>query len=282
MREEPIGLIAGGGRLPVLQAQGLRAAGRSVACVGFRGMTDPALRPLCDRFVEIGYTRIGGWVRCLRRFGARQAIMVGTVNKADMYLSKWAQARSIMPDPTGLLFWFVQSRRDRRSQAMLTALADLLDRKGIELIDTTAYIPDHLASEGVMTARGPTPAQQADIDFGWPVLMRMNDLDIGQAIALKDRNILAVEAIEGTAQMITRAGGLCRKGGWTLLKGPDAEKDLRFDVPSIGLETIAQLEAAGATCLAVAAGKVILMDKPQVLKAAEKAGIAVVGIALEA
>jgi len=273
-----MGLIAGGGRLPVLQAQGLRAAGRSVACVAFRGMTDPALRPLCDRFVEVGYTRIGGWVRCLRRFGARQAIMVGTVNKADMYESKLTQARRIMPDPTGLLFWFGQARRDRRSQALLASLAELLDRKGIELIDTTAYIPDHLAREGAMTWRAPTAAQQADIDFGWPVLIRMNDLDIGQAIALKDRNILAVEAIEGTAKMIARAGALCRKGGWTLLKGPDAAKDLRFDVPSIGLETIEQLEAAGATCLAVAAGKVILMDKPQVLAAADRAGIAVVGV----
>ncbi len=280
--DEPIGLIAGGGRLPVLQAQGLRAAGRPVACVGFRGMTDPELRPLCDHFVEVGFTRIGSWVRCLRRFGARQAIMVGTVNKTDMYLSRWAQARSIMPDPMGLLFWFGQSRRDRRSQALLGALADQLGRKGIELIDTTAYIPDHLADAGVMTARAPSAAQQADIDFGWPVLLRMNDLDIGQAIAIKDRNILAVEAIEGTAKMIARAGEHCRKGGWTLLKGPDAEKDLRFDVPSIGLDTITQLQAAGATCLAVAAGKVILMDKPQVLAAAEKAGIAVVGLTLEA
>jgi len=278
MMDEPMGLIAGGGRLPVLQAQGLRDAGRRIACVGFRGMTDPQLRPLCDRFVEVGYTRIGAWVRCLRRFGARQAIMVGTINKADMYESKWTQARRIMPDPTGLLFWFGQSRRDRRSQALLRSLAELLDRKGIELIDTTAYIPDHLATAGVMTCRAPSPAQRADIDFGWPVLMRMNDLDIGQAIAIKDRNILAVEAIEGTQQMIARAGALCRKGGWALLKGPDAGKDMRFDVPSIGLHTIEQLGAAGATCLAVAAGKVILMDKPQVLEAAEKAGIAVVGV----
>lgn len=166
---------------------------------------------------------------------------------------------------------------------MLGALADELGRGGITLIDTTRYIPEHLAGEGVLTRRGPTAAQQADIDFGWPVLMRMNDLDIGQAIAVKNRDIVAVEAIEGTDAMIRRAGELCRGfrgGGWVLLKGPRPDKDMRFDVPTVGVQTIQALKDAGAKVLAVAAGKVILADKPALLKAADDAGVVVVGVAL--
>jgi len=262
----------------VLEAEGLRAAGREVVCAGFRGMTDPALAPLCRSFTQVGVAQIGKWTRVLRRAGASQAIIVGKVDKTVMYDNRLQQARTLVPDLTGLLFWFGTVRGDRRSQTMLTSLADTLAGRGIQLIDSTAYIPDHLATQGVMTARRPTAQQQADIDFAWPVLMRMNDLDIGQAIAVRERDVIAVEAIEGTARMIERAGGLCRKPGWTLLKGPDADKDLRFDVPCIGTDTIDQLKAAGAGCLAVAAGKVILIDKPQVIAAADQAGIAIVGV----
>lgn len=275
---EPIGLIAGGGRLPVLQALGMRDAGRPVVCVGFRGLCDPELPGLCDRFTECNVTQIGGWVRNLRRAGVTDAAMVGTVAKNVMYRSKWSQIREATPDLTGLLFWFSKVRRDRRSQALLTGLADFLAQRGIRLIDTTRYIPDHLATEGVMTRAAPGPAQQTDIDLAWPVLMRMNDLDVGQAIAVKDKDIVAVEAMEGTAKMIERAGQLCHGRAWTLLKGPHPEKDMRFDVPTLGLKTIEQLKAAGATCVAVAAGKVILMDKPKLLAAADEAGIAVVGV----
>ncbi len=277
---EPIGLIAGGGRLPVLQAQGLRDAGREVVCAAFRGMAAPELRPLCKAFTEVGVAQLGKWTRVLRRHGATRAIMVGTVDKTVMYDSRLRQARLLLPDVAGVLFWFGTVRKDRRSQFMLAGLADTLQRRGIQLIDTTAYIPAHLATVGVMTSRRPTASQQTDIDFGWPVLMRMNDLDIGQAIAVRERDVIAVEAIEGTARLIARAGELCRKPGWTLIKGPGAGKDMRFDVPSIGLETITQLKAAGAGCLAVAAGKVILMDKPQVIAAADEAGIAIVGVAV--
>lgn len=277
-KDPPLGLIAGGGMLPLLEARGMRAAGRRVACIGLYGQYPGELADECDLFRPVGLIQLGRWVRTLRGWGVTEAVMVGYVRKTRMYdpLRLFRQ----LPDARALSLWYRVLRHDKRSQTMLGALADALGQNGVTLIDTTRYIPEHLASEGVMTKRKPTPPQEADIAFGWPILMRMNDLDIGQAIAVKERDVIAVEAIEGTDEMIRRAGTLCKARGWTLLKGPKPDKDLRFDVPTVGVSTIERLAEAGATCLAVAAGKTILADKPKVLEAAEKAGIAIVGVEL--
>ena len=272
----PIGLIAGNGMLPLFEARGIRAAGRGCFCVGFAGQTHPDLRRACDRFRPVGFIRLGQWIRTFQRWGVREAVMVGGVSKARMY-DPLRLVRQI-PDARALRLWYRELRHDKRDQTVLAALAAELARSGIELIDTTRYIPDHLAVPGSMTRREPTARQHADIAFGWPILMQMNDLDIGQAIAVKERDVIAVEAIEGTDAMIRRAGDLCRSRGWTLLKGPRPEKDMRFDVPTVGVATIEALAAAGAGCLALAAGRTILVDKPAVLAAADKAGIAVVGV----
>lgn len=273
---KPLGIIAGAGRLPVLEAQGARAAGRQVVCVGFAGHHDADLPDHCDRFARAGYLQMGRWVRLLRKWGADEAVMIGRVAKQNMYNPLHLLAQ--LPDLRTIRVWYRDCRHDRRSQTLLTAVADELFRSGIELIDTTRYIPEHLAESGVMTRHKPTAAQEADIALGWPVLMRMNDLEIGQAIAVKDRDIIAVEAMEGTDRMIARAGELCRGKGWTLLKAAGPGKDMRFDVPTVGVQTIENLQAAGATCLAVSAGVVILAEKDRVIAAADAAGIAIVGM----
>ena len=276
MSDTPLGIIAGSGRLPVLEAQGAKAAGRRVVCVGFAGHHDADLPAYCDEFARAGVLRLSRWVKLLRRWGAEEAVMIGGVAKTTMY-DPFKLFRQL-PDLRTFNVWYRACRHDRRSQTLLTAVANELSRSGIELIDTTRYIPEHLAESGVMTKRQPTAAQEADIALGWPVLMRMNDLEIGQAIAVKDRDIVAVEAMEGTDRMIARAGELCRGRGWTLLKAAGPEKDMRFDVPTVGTQTIANLKAAGATCLALAAGAVILAEKPKVIAAADDAGIAIVGM----
>jgi len=271
----PIGLIAGAGQLPILEAHGIAAAGRSVCAVGFASSFDDQLPGACDRFASVALARPGGWIRRLRKWGVREAVMVGAVRKSRMYDPlKWL---ANIPDLRALHLWYRVLRHDRRDQVVLTSLASELSRSGIELIDTTQYIPDHLASAGVMTTRPPDSREQADHDFGWSILMRMNDLDIGQAIAVKGRDVIAVEAMEGTDEMIRRTAQLCRSGGWTLLKGPGPDKDMRFDVPTIGEQTIASLKQAGATCLVVAANRVIIIDKTKVIAAANAAKIAIVG-----
>ena len=124
----------------------------------------------------------------------------------------------------------------------------------------------------------PTDQQRADIDFGWPLLMKTVELDIGQSMAVRDRDVIAVEAVEGTDGMIVRAGELCRAKGWTLLKMCRSDHDMRADVPTIGVETIEAVSRAGGGCIAVGAGRVILIDKPQVIAAADRAKIAIVGV----
>jgi len=276
MDDRPIGLIAGGGQLPALEAAGIRAAGRRVVCVTIGEQYDQDLPGLCDGFSRAGIARPGRWVRLMKRWGAQQAVMVGVVKKTRMY-DPVGIVRSL-PDLRAIRLWYRVLRHDRRSQTALTALADELSNNGVELIDTTRYIPQHMATPGVLTRRQPSASQMADITFGWPILMRMNDLDIGQAIAVKDRDVIAVEAIEGTDGMIQRAGALCKSGGWVLIKGPKPDKDRRFDVPTVGVKTIETLKTAGGSCLAVAAGSVILAEKEQVLAAADQAGIAVIGM----
>jgi len=276
MGESSVGLIAGAGELPLLEARGIRAAGHRVCAVAFARSYDAALPGVCDEFATIALARPGGWIRRFRGWGVREAVMVGAVRKSTMY-DPFKHLRNV-PDLRALRLWYRVLRHDRRDQTVLRAVADELSRSGIQLIDTTRYIPDHLADAGVMSTREPTAHERADVDFGWSILMRMNDLDVGQSIAVSSRDVIAVEAMEGTDAMIARAGELAKYGKWTLLKAPAPDKDMRFDVPTVGVSTIENLHAAGGTCLAVAAKRVILVDKPAVIAAANRAGIAVVGM----
>jgi hypothetical protein len=274
--DEPIGLIAGQGRLPILTARGIRAAGRQVACVGLADQYDPSLASHCDRFDRAGIIRLGRWVRLLRRWQVREAVMVGRVAKTRMF--RPLRVVRQMPDWRAAKLWYRVLRHDRRNDAILGAVADELQQAGITLIDSTRYIPDQLADAGVITRQGPSPAQDSDIQFALPIVRRMGELDVGQSVAVRDREILAVEAIEGTEALIARAGQLCASGKWTLVKLAKPDQDMRFDVPTVGIATIEQLQAHGGACLAVQAGKVILLDKPQMIEAADQAGIAIVGV----
>ena len=271
-----LGLIAGQGQLPLLVASGIKAAGGRVCCVGLRDQYDANLPGLCDTFSQAGIVQLGKWIRLLRRWDVTEAIMVGSVAKTRMH-DPLKLVRQL-PDWRAVRLWYRRLRHDRRTPALLAAVADELANCGITLIDSTTYIPDHLAGEGVMGSVPPTQQQRGDIEFGWPLLERIVELDIGQSIAVRERDVIAVEAVEGTSALIERSGQLCRTKGWTLLKTASAGHDMRADVPTIGVETIEQLAKAGAGCVALGAGRVILIDKPKVLQAADRAKIAVVGV----
>ncbi|MEY4118191.1 MAG: hypothetical protein RLZZ116_1519 [Planctomycetota bacterium] len=272
----PIGLIAGQGALPVIVARGMRAAGRRVCCIGLADQYVPELPALCDDFAEAGVVQLGKWLRLARKFGVREAVMVGRVSKARMHdpLRVFRQ----LPDWRAFNLWYRKLRHDRRSATLLTALAEDLAKEGLVLIDSTTFIPDHMASEGAMTRRAPTAEQESDIAFGWPLLKQVGSLDIGQSIAVREKDVIAVEAVEGTDRMIERAGELCRKKGWTLLKTARPGHDMRADVPTIGVSTVEKMHAAGGGCIAIGVGRVILVDRPAVLAAADRLGIAVVGV----
>lgn len=272
-----VGLIAGGGRLPLLVARGMKDAGEIVTCIGLRDQFDLQLPQFCHEFHITGLVRIGKWCRILRKAGVSEAIMVGGVAKSRMH-DRWRLFRQI-PDWRAAVLWYRHLRHDRRNATVLRAVAEELGRNGITLIDSTAYIKDQMATEGAMTRLGPTTAQKADIDFGWPLLTQTVELDIGQSIAVRERDVVAVEAVEGTDAMMDRAGELCAKskGGWTLLKTAKRDHDMRADVPTIGIGTIERAARLGCGCIALGAGKVIIIDKPAVLAAADEKRIAIVG-----
>ncbi len=273
-----LGLIAGGGRLPLLVARGMMDAGNRVVCVGLRDQYDLQLPQFCHEFRTAGLLRIGKWCRILRKANVTEAVMVGRVAKSRMH-DRWRLFRQI-PDWRAAVLWYRHLRHDRRNAAVLRAVAEELDRNGITLIDSTMYIPEQLATEGVMTRTQPSAAQRADIDFGWPLLTQTVELDIGQSIAVRERDVVAVEAVEGTDAMMDRAGELCAKtkGGWVLMKTAKRDHDMRADVPTIGLGTIERAARLGCGCIALGAGRVIIIDKPAVLAAADEKRIAIIGV----
>lgn len=273
----PIGLIAGGGRLPILVAKGLREMGHEVHGLGLHLQYDDELPELCSSFRDVGLLRMKSWGRTLRRLDVHHAIMVGKVDKAKLMHDRWRVFKNV-PDITTMLAWYKHLRHDRRSHAVLKVVADELDRNGVSLIDSTIPIPSQLATPGVMTQTRPSNDQQTDIDFVWPLLTELLRLDIGQSLTVRDRDVISVEAVEGTDRMIERTGSLCPRGGWTLVKGARAQHDRRSDVPTVGIHTIENLHKHGGTCLAIAAGDVIMLDKELMLDKADKMGIAIVGV----
>ncbi|RMH14333.1 MAG: LpxI family protein [Planctomycetota bacterium] len=273
----PIGLIAGGGQLPIAVARGLRENGHPVHGLGLCRQYDRDLPRLCSSFREVGLLRIGSWARILRGLGVHHAIMVGHVDKAKLLHDPWRMFRNI-PDVRTVKAWYRHVRHDRRSYAVLAAVAEELDRDGVALIDSTYPIPDQLSYPGVMTQLRPNAQQLADIEFVWPILNDMLRLDIGQSVAVRDRDVLAVEAVEGTDRMIERVGQLCKARGWVLCKGARIGHDRRSDVPTVGVRTITKMHANGGRCLAVAAGNVIMLEREKMIDTADRLGISIVGV----
>ncbi len=271
-----VGLIAGGGRLPFMVADGARKAGHRVVCVGLAGYVDADLASHVDAFYEVAVARPGGWIRRLRRHGASGTIMVGTVTKSHLFTPR--RILRYIPDWRAFRVYYWRLRgRPKQTDVLLTALADELATGGIYLENSTMYCQEYLAETGVMTRQQPAAQVLNDIEFGWPLARQLGDMDIGQAIAVREREVIAVEAIEGTAEMIKRAGQFCKAGGWTLIKTSKPKQDMRFDVPCVGPDTIQDLARNGARCLAIEAGKTIIIDKPQTVALADKLGICIVG-----
>jgi len=166
--------------------------------------------------------------------------------------------------------------KSRNTDALISGIADALRTNGIELLDSTAFLAPLLAGEGVLTGRAPTGEQRADLDFGLKIADTIAGLDIGQTIAVKSAAVVAIEAMEGTDQVIARAGQLAG-AGVRIIKVAKPNQDMRFDVPVVGVSTIAAMKAAGADALSVDAGRTLLIDGDAIIQAANEAGIVMVG-----
>ncbi|UCE58587.1 MAG: UDP-2,3-diacylglucosamine diphosphatase LpxI [Phycisphaerales bacterium] len=269
-----LGIIAGAGRFPLMVLEGAQKAGCHVTVVGLRGLADAILADRADAFFWAGLPRLSRWIRILKRNRIQRVILAGSVKKTSMY-GRFRLLR-LLPDLRSLRIWFFELA-DKRNDTVLGAIANEFARNGIIMEECVKYSTEHMAPAGVLSKRQPSEADARDIEFGWHLAKEMGRLDIGQSIAIKETEVIAVEAIEGTDRMIERAGQLCSRGGWTLIKVAKPNQDMRFDVPTVGPETIAKLKENGARMLVIEAGKTLIVDREQMIAHANAAGIIILG-----
>ncbi|MEX1229088.1 MAG: UDP-2,3-diacylglucosamine diphosphatase LpxI [Planctomycetaceae bacterium] len=271
-----MGLLAGSGRFPMTVADSLRRQGYFVHGQGVMGMADPGLAAHCDRYSEAPIARLGKAIRTFRRAGIQQVIMAGKIEKTVLF-RKWRWLR-LLPDWRTLHMWWGYARRDRKDDTLLLAVIKEFARDNIEFVSAVEYCPEILVKHGFLTQRRPTPAQWDDIHFGWEIAKEVGRLDIGQTVIVNDKAVIAVEAIEGTDQAIKRAGLLCKRGGFTVVKVAKPQQDLRFDMPTIGVQTLHSMHESGGRVLAIESGMTILLDQPEFIELAERFRIAVVSL----
>lgn len=273
---EPVGLLACAGRFPIVFAEKARECGIPVVCVGVAGMADPCLRELCAEFTWLRRASLGGVIRAFRGGGVRRWTMAGKFHKHVIYYP-WRWVRFV-PDWRMLRFYWLRERRANNDDSLLLGLIDEFRAAGLECVSALDLCPELLVKEGVLTRRGPSAAESRDIDFGWPLAREMGRLDVGQSVMVRERAVLAVEAIEGTDAAIARAGQLCSRRGFVVVKVAKPEQDRRFDVPTVGTQTIEAMRAAGATALAIEAGRTILLDEAKTVELADRYGIAITSL----
>jgi len=271
------GIVAGWGRYPVVIAEALKRQGCEVFCVGIAGHADPVLADICDGYTVKGVAKLGGAIRYFRRNQVELATMAGKIHKKIMF-DRFSWFRH-MPDLTALRAFyphFITMSKDRADDTILTSVIEIYARYGITFAPATDFAPELLVKSGTLTRQRLSASQQKDVEFGWGIAKKMGGLDVGQSVCVKGRAVLAVEAVEGTDECIRRAGGLCAKGGFTVVKVAKPNQDMRFDVPTIGAGTLETMREAGATVLAVEADRTIVIDEPEIIGLAARYGIAVV------
>jgi DUF1009 family protein len=276
-----VGLLAGSGRFPIVFAEKARSLGIQVVCVGLRHEADPELAKLAQRFYWVGVAQLGRMIQRFKRAGVHRVVMAGKVKKAVFMHRPW-RVLSLLPDWRMIRFWYRRSRRDNRDDSVLLDLIGEFAADGLHCESALELCPELLVRPGILTRRTPTPGEERDIAFGWDLAKEMGRLDVGQSVAVKERAVLAVEAIEGTDQAIARAGELCRAGGFVVVKVAKPQQDMRFDVPTVGCTTIEMMHKARGRVLAVEAGKTILLDEGDTIALADRYGISIVALPLAA
>jgi DUF1009 family protein len=264
----PLGLIAGNGRFPFLVAAGARRAGRRVVAVAIREEASPELEQDVDELHWVGLGQLGRCIEALRSAGATEAVMAGQVKHRQIF-------SDVVPDlkMVGLLAKLAFKNTD----SLIGAVADALGKEGIRLLPSTAFLQDDLAREGALGDRKPSRQEMQDIAYGRKVARTLAGLDLGQTAVVKDRAAVALEAMEGTDEVIRRAGRIAGPG-CVVVKVAKPKQDVRFDVPVVGPGTIEAMKEARAVVLAVDAGRTLLLDRAAFASAADTAGVAVWGM----
>ena len=261
------GLIAGNGKFPFLVAEGARAQGEDLAVVAIKEETDPRISEVAENVEWVGIGQLGKMIKHFQRSGVTKVMMAGQVKHVQIF-------SGALPDVR--MFKMLWNLPKRNTDALIGGVADELSKEGIELIDSTHFIKDQLAPEGVLTKRGLNETEASNVEYGLHIVGEIARLDLGQTIVVRASACVAIEAMEGTDATIRRAGNLA-KGKLTVVKVAKPDQDMRFDVPVVGVPTVKTMIDAGATCLSITAGKTLMFDREEMLSIANKNKIAIVG-----
>ncbi len=265
------GLIAGNGNFPFLVIEGAKKAGASLAVVAIKEETDKRIEAVAEKVVWVGIGQLGKMISFFKKEAVTKAIMAGQVKHVQIFSGSLPDVRMLK------MLWNLPRRN---TDALIGGIADELAKEGIELIDSTYFIQDHLVREGVLSKRKPNEIETGNVEYGLHIADEIARLDLGQTIVVRAKACVAVEAMEGTDDCIERAGKLAN-GKLTVVKVAKPDQDMRFDVPVVGVPTIETMIRAGATCLSVTAGKTLIFDREKMLKLADDNKICVVAVGRE-
>jgi DUF1009 family protein len=260
------GLIAGNGSFPFLVLEGARSQGIEMAVIAIREEASPDLARVAPHLHWVSLGELSRAIELLHEEGVKRAVMAGQVKHNKIFSSirpDWKLAKLLLMLPA------------KNTDALIGAVARVLEDEGIELVDSTAFLAPLLPAAGVLTRRAPDENEAADIAYGRNVAQQIAGLDLGQTVVVRDRACVAVEAMEGTDETIERAARLAGGQRIVVVKVSKPHQDMRFDVPVVGLRTIEVMQRANATALAVDAGRTLLFDRERLLAAADGAGIAI-------
>lgn len=280
---QKICVVAGWGRYPIYVAQALKEQGVEVHCFGIVDhASEKELREICDVYRPVGMCRFGKIIRHMRRYGITDFLTLGKYHKFRLFQS--AALWRHIPDWITLRTFaghFVFRKKDCKDDTLMLAIARLFARFGLKLGCPTDFVPELLAKEGILTQKSPTETQWRDIRYGQEVARELGRFDIGQSVLVANGVVIALEAIEGTDECIRRAGKLCSRGDLILIKRAKPQQDMRFDVPTIGMETLRNFAEAGGKVIAVEAEKTILIDEQEMVSFANQQGISIVALSAE-
>ena len=265
---DKIGIIAGGGQFPLLFAKAAHNQGLKVYAAAHQGETDEALVDHVERLQWVKLGQLGKIISFFKQEGVKKTVFIGSITKTNIF-------RDVRPDLKGLGLW--NKINIKQDDAILRAVADRLEKDGIEVVASTGYVPELLFPKGILTKNKPTKDQMVDIIYGWEIARSLGNLDIGQCVVVRNQTVLAVEAIEGTDATILRGGTLGKEKA-VVVKLRKPKQDLRFDLPAIGMKTIDSMKEVKASVLAVEAEYALFFDRDAVIQAADNAGIVIVGV----
>jgi DUF1009 family protein len=266
---EKIGIISGNGDLPFIAARNAKERGYSVYVCAIRGETDASIEKYGDAVEWVKLGELKKLVSFFKKREVERVCFVGKITKTSLF------SGDLKPDFDCVMLF--AKLRNKKDDTILGSLCDYLEQHGLKVIDSTTYLDDCMPGKGLLSKKGPSKAQEEDIQFAWHLAKESGRLDIGQSVVVKDKAVLAVEAIEGTDEAIKR-GGLLGRGDVVVVKVAKPNQDMRFDVPTIGIHTIESMLSAKAKVLAFEAGKTILIDKEDVISLVNKQNLVLIGL----